>query len=62
PGRANNRPCFASYLSDQQGLTARPAGMFVLTLAEDHIRAVTRFHYDDLYPLLGFPASLLSAL
>jgi RNA polymerase sigma-70 factor (TIGR02960 family) len=58
PGRANNQPSFASYLSDQQESIARPAGLFVITLAESHIRALTRFHYDDLYPLLGFPASL----
>ena len=62
PGRANNQASFASYLSDQQEPLARPAGLFVLTLADDHIRALTRFHYDDLYPFLGFPASLLSAL
>jgi SnoaL-like domain len=58
PGRANNQPSFASYTSDQQNPIARPAGLFVLTLAEDHIRALTRFHDDDLYPLLGFPTSL----
>ena len=58
PGRANNQSSFASYLSDQQEPVARPAGLFVLTLADDHILALTRFHYDDLYPLLGFPASL----
>jgi len=58
PGRANNQPCFATYLSDQQEPIARPAGLFVLTLADDHIQALTRFHYDDLYPLLGFPARL----
>jgi RNA polymerase sigma-70 factor (TIGR02960 family) len=60
PGRANNQPSLASYLSDQQEPIARPAGLFVLTPAEDHIRALTRFHYDDLYPLLGFPAALLA--
>jgi RNA polymerase sigma-70 factor (TIGR02960 family) len=58
PGRANNQPSFASYLGDQQNAIARPAGLFVLTLAEDHIRTLIRFHDDDLYPLLGFPASL----
>jgi RNA polymerase sigma-70 factor (TIGR02960 family) len=62
PGRANNQPSFASYLSDQQNPIARPAGLFVLTLAEDRIGALTRFHYDDLYPLLGFPASLSSLI
>lgn len=58
PGRANNQPCFATYLNDQQELIGRPAGIFVLTLADDYIRGLTRFHYDDLYPLLGFPATL----
>jgi len=57
PGRANNQPSFASYISDQDEPIARPAGFFVLTLAGDHIEAITRFHLDDLYPRLGFPAS-----
>jgi RNA polymerase sigma-70 factor (TIGR02960 family) len=55
PGRANNQPSFASYMSDEDQPIARPAGIFVLTLAGDHIQAVTRFHLDDLYPMLGFP-------
>ena len=59
PGRANNQPSFASYISDPNEPIARPAGFFVLTLAGDHIRAITRFHLDDLYPLLGFPAHQL---
>ncbi len=58
PGRANNQPSFASYLSDQQEGIASQAGLFVLTLTDGHIKAITRFHRDDLYPLLGFPASL----
>ena len=58
PGRTNNQPSFASYLSDHLEPIARPAGLFVLTPAADQIRALTRFHYDDLYPLLGFPATL----
>jgi RNA polymerase sigma-70 factor (ECF subfamily) len=44
-------------MSDQDEPIARPAGFFVLTLAGDHIEAITRFHLDDLYPRLGFPAS-----
>jgi RNA polymerase sigma-70 factor (TIGR02960 family) len=56
PGRANNQPAFASYLSDLDKAIARPAGFFVLTVADDQIEAITRFHLDDLYPLLGFPA------
>jgi RNA polymerase sigma-70 factor (TIGR02960 family) len=55
-GRANNQPALASYLTDREESTAKPAGLFVLTLAGDCIDALTRFHHDDLYPLLGFPA------
>ena len=58
PGRGNNQSSFASYLSDQLEPVARPAGLFVLTLADDHIGALARFHFVDPYPLLGFPASL----
>jgi RNA polymerase sigma-70 factor (TIGR02960 family) len=58
PGRANNQPSVASYLSDQEKPIARPAGLFVLSLAGDHIQAITGFHLDDLYPLMGFPAQL----
>jgi RNA polymerase sigma-70 factor (TIGR02960 family) len=58
PARANNQPSFASYLSDLNGPIARPAGFFVLTLAGDHIQAITRFHLDDLYPMLGFPTEI----
>ena len=56
PGRANNQPALASYLTDRGESTAKPAGLFVLTLAGDRINALTRFHHDDLYPLMGFPA------
>jgi RNA polymerase sigma-70 factor (TIGR02960 family) len=59
-GRANNQPALASYLTDREESTAKPAGLFVLTLAGDHIQALTRFHLDDLYPMLGFPTSLPS--
>jgi RNA polymerase sigma-70 factor (TIGR02960 family) len=58
PGRANNQPAFASYLTEREESTAKPAGLFVLTLAGHRIQALTRFHHDALYPLLGFPDSL----
>jgi hypothetical protein len=58
PGRPNNQPALASYLTDREESTAKPAGLFILSLAADHIGALTRFHLDDLYPRLGFPASL----
>jgi RNA polymerase sigma-70 factor (TIGR02960 family) len=58
PGRANNQPAFASYLTDRHESTASPAGFLVLTLRGEQIQAITRFHRDDLYPRLGFPSSL----
>jgi RNA polymerase sigma-70 factor (TIGR02960 family) len=58
PGRANNQPAFASYLADRNEPSARPSGVFVLTLAGERIAALTRFHRDDLFPRLGFPSSL----
>ena len=58
PGRANNQPLLASYVADQSDPVARPTGLFVLTVASDHIHAVTRFHLDDLYPRFGFPKLL----
>jgi RNA polymerase sigma-70 factor (TIGR02960 family) len=57
-GGVNNQPAFASYLSDRDEPIARPAGLFVFTVAGDRIQAMTRFHRDDLYPRLGFPESL----
>jgi RNA polymerase sigma-70 factor (TIGR02960 family) len=58
PGRANNQPAFASYLTDRDEPIARPAGLLVLNLADERITAITRFHLNDLYPPLGFPAQL----
>jgi RNA polymerase sigma-70 factor (TIGR02960 family) len=58
PGRANNQPAFASYLTDRDEPIARPAGLLVLTLADERITAITRFHLNHLYPPLGFPAPL----
>ena len=58
PSRANNQPAFASYLADRDELIAKPSGVFVLTVADQHLSALARFHVDDLYPRLGFPISL----
>jgi RNA polymerase sigma-70 factor (TIGR02960 family) len=55
PSRANNQPAFGSYLTDWVEPIARPAGVFVLTLAGDHLEAITRFHVDDLYHRFGLP-------
>jgi RNA polymerase sigma-70 factor (TIGR02960 family) len=61
PCRANNQPACGSYLGDPDKPVARPAGLFVLTVAGDHIQDLTRFHRDELYPKFGLPASLVTA-
>jgi RNA polymerase sigma-70 factor (TIGR02960 family) len=58
PTRANTQPALASYLSRTDGATAAPAGLIALTVAGGRIRAVTRFHCDELYPRFGLPGSL----
>jgi RNA polymerase sigma-70 factor (TIGR02960 family) len=58
PARANTQPAFGSYVTDRATATANPAGLFVLTIAGDRIRAITRFHLDELYPRFGLPRSL----
>jgi len=55
---ANTQPALASYLSDGVEPTATPAGLFVLTIDDQKIRAITRFHLDQLYPCFGLAASL----
>jgi RNA polymerase sigma-70 factor (ECF subfamily) len=46
--RANTQPAFASYLAEPGASTDRPVELVVLTLADDRIRAVTRFLDGDL--------------
>ena len=58
PTRANRQPALASYLSGPDRAVAAPAGLFVLTMAGPRIRALTRFHCDELYPRFGLPGSL----
>jgi RNA polymerase sigma-70 factor (TIGR02960 family) len=58
PANANTQPAFGSYLADRPDGPAAPMGLFVLTMAGDRIRAVTRFHLDALYPRFGLPGSL----
>ena len=57
PTRANTQPALASYVGQPDG-TARPGGLFVLGLDGARIRALTRFHVDELYPRFGLPESL----
>lgn len=58
PARANSQPAFASYVTGHARPAATPAGLIVLTAADDRIRAITRFHLDALYPRFGLPAAL----
>jgi RNA polymerase sigma-70 factor (ECF subfamily) len=58
PTRANGQIALGAYLRDPGAPTAHPAGLFVLTTAGDHIRAITRFHLDDLNPRFGLPTHL----
>jgi RNA polymerase sigma-70 factor (ECF subfamily) len=58
PATANTQPAFGSYLAERPDGAATPMGLFVLTMAGDHIQAVTRFHLDALYPRFGLPGSL----
>src|SRR5262249_43972470 len=42
PTRVNTQPAFSCYLVDSDGI-AEPAGLIVLTLADDKISRITRF-------------------
>jgi len=55
---ANTQPAFGSYVSDPVEPVATPAGLIVLTVSGDRIRAITRFHDDSLYPRFGLAESL----
>jgi RNA polymerase sigma-70 factor (TIGR02960 family) len=55
---ANTQPALAGYLSDPAQRVATPAGLLVLTVSDQKIRAITRFHLDHLYPRFGLAASL----
>jgi RNA polymerase sigma-70 factor (TIGR02960 family) len=57
PARANGQPAFATYLRDQDSGRRHGAGLLVLTLAGDRIRALTRFG-NDVLPSFGLPRSL----
>jgi RNA polymerase sigma-70 factor (TIGR02960 family) len=57
PARANIQPTLAGYLGEP-GRPAVPNGLFVLTVTGRRIRAVTRFHLDELYPRFGLATTL----
>jgi RNA polymerase sigma-70 factor (TIGR02960 family) len=58
PARANGQPAFAAYLHGPAG-HRHATGFWVLTLAGDHISAMTRFEATVL-PWFGLPRSLPS--
>ncbi|HJZ34894.1 MAG TPA: sigma-70 family RNA polymerase sigma factor [Solirubrobacterales bacterium] len=58
PVRANNQPAFAYYLPDPQADVWRIGGLFVLTLAEEEIAAITRFGEGGWLPWFGLPRTL----
>jgi RNA polymerase sigma-70 factor (TIGR02960 family) len=58
PTRANGQPAFGAYLRTPTG-TRHGTGLFVLTLAGDRIRAMTRFE-NSVLPWFGLPRSLPS--
>jgi len=58
PARANGQAAFGSYLRAPGEATGAPAGLIVLTTGSDRIRAITRFHVEQLYPRFGLPRRL----
>ena len=58
PARANGQPAFGAYLRGPAGIR-HAAGFYVLTLAGEQIRGITRFEASVL-PWFGLPRSLPS--
>jgi RNA polymerase sigma-70 factor (TIGR02960 family) len=57
PTRANGQPAFALYTKDPHARVLHANGLMVLTLAGDHISALTRFD-NSVLPTFGLPRSL----
>jgi RNA polymerase sigma-70 factor (TIGR02960 family) len=57
PTRANGQPAFALYTRDPHARVLHANGLMVLTLAGDHISALTRFD-NSVLPTFGLPRSL----
>jgi RNA polymerase sigma-70 factor, ECF subfamily len=58
PTRANGQPAFAYYLEDPQADVYRIGGIFVMTLGDDEIAAITRFGEGGWLPFFGLPRTL----
>jgi RNA polymerase sigma-70 factor (TIGR02960 family) len=56
--RANGQPAFGCYLRDRHAPIAHAHGLIVLTLAGDHIVAITRFLDNSVLPRFGLPRTL----
>jgi RNA polymerase sigma-70 factor (TIGR02960 family) len=57
PTRANGQPAFGAYLRAPTGGIRHGTGLFVLTLTDDRICAMTRFE-NSVLPWFGLPQSL----
>ena len=58
PTRANTQPAFGGYVSAPDGDAARAFSLFVLTLREDLISAITWFAETGIFPQFGLPRIL----
>ena len=59
PTRANGQPAFGLYTRDPHAMVLHANGLIVLTLAGDHISALTRFD-NSVLPSFGLPRTLPS--
>jgi RNA polymerase sigma-70 factor (TIGR02960 family) len=58
PTRANTQPAFGCYLDDARAPAAQAAGLIVLTLDGERIRAITRFLDTTVLRPFGLPQTL----
>jgi hypothetical protein len=58
PTRANGQPAFACYLPSAHTDVARPYALFVLTLRDAQISAITWFADSSAFPHFGLPRIL----
>ena len=58
PTRANTQPAFGCYLPDPETGIARPYALFVLTLRDDRISAITWFADSSGFARFGLPGTL----
>ncbi|MPZ63802.1 MAG: sigma-70 family RNA polymerase sigma factor [Propionibacteriales bacterium] len=58
PTRANTQPAFGCYLAEAGEHIGHPAGLVVLTLEDDRIRAITRFLDNNVFAYFGLPDTI----